>query len=115
MDDLERRVREYVHKLLPWLPVEMPDTSDVLNNGTIYGDDVDELIDGFRKTFRVSLENYRWYHHTGPDGCNPLWLISRPWWARKKYVPIGLLDLVESARCGKWTVQYPESQREPDR
>ena len=78
----------------------------------LYGDDVAELIAAFGKRFNVDVSGYRWYHHTGPEGCSPLWLLRKPWWARKTQIPIAVRDLVESARRGRWSIRYPEDGRE---
>jgi len=109
-DDLEQRVREFVHQQVPCLPLDMAPGTDVVDDAKMYGDDVWELVEEFGKRFGVPLQRFRWYHHSGPEGCNPLWLFYRPWWARKTHVPIRLCDLVESARHRTWCVKYPESE-----
>ncbi len=109
-DDTEQRVREFVHQKVPWLPVNMPADTDVVNDGKIYGDDVWALVDEFSKRFNVEMRDLRWYHHTGPEGCNPLWLFYRPLWNRKTHVPIRLSDLIESSRRGVWGIKYPENE-----
>jgi hypothetical protein len=83
-----------------------------VGESSIYGDDVWLFVLNFSERFKVNVDGFRWYHHTGPDGCNPLWLFYRPWWARKTYVPIRLADLLESARRGRWSIEYPENERE---
>jgi hypothetical protein len=85
---------------------------DIVKDARIYGDDVWELVEDFGKQFHVEMRDFRWYHHSGPEGCNPLWLFYRPWWARKTHVPIRLADLIESARSGVWCIRYPEDERE---
>jgi hypothetical protein len=112
MDNLERRVREFVHEQIPWLPMNMAPGTDVVDDAKIYGDDVWELVEEFSKRFKVEMRDFRWYHHSGPEGCNPLWLFYRPRWVRDTHVPIRLSDLIEAARCGVWSVQYPESEQE---
>jgi hypothetical protein len=111
MDVLERQIRDFVHEEVPWLEMEMPG-GDVVGESSIYGDDVWMFVLNFSERFKVNVDGFRWYHHTGPDGCNPLWLFYRPWWARKTYVPIRLADLLESARRGRWSIEYPENERE---
>ena len=111
-DDIEQRVREFVRKQLGFKRKEIPDSFDVVDDASIYGDDVWELVEDFSKEFRVQVTDFRWYHHTGPEGCNPLWILFPPWWARKTHVPIRIIDLIESARSGMWTVQYPENERQ---
>lgn len=106
-DELELRVRAFVAEQLPWLPPDFAEETDVIEVGQIYGDDVWDLVEEFGKRFEVDMTGFRWEHHSGPEGCNPLWLISRPWWSRVTYVPIRLVDLIESARRGKWFIRYP--------
>jgi hypothetical protein len=107
MDDLERRIREFVHEQLAWQPGDA--SADIVSDARIYGDDVWELIEEFGKRFNVRLDNFQWYYHSGPEGggCNPLWLFYRPQCERMAYVPIRLSDLIESACSGVWCVQYP--------
>src|SRR5690349_6932130 len=62
------------------------------------GDDVVELVERVGRIFDVDMTTYRWYHHHGLEGCNPLWLIFRPWWMRKTRIPIRVADLIEAAR-----------------
>lgn len=112
MNDLERQVWDFVHEEVPWLDMDLGGSDDIIGRSSIYGEDVWELVLNFSKRFDVNVNGFRWYHHTGPDGCNPLWLFYRPWWARKTYVPIRLLDLIESARRGQWSIEYPENERE---
>src|ERR1044071_5098992 len=113
VDDLEQRIRAFVHEQTV-LPLDMAPGTDVVDDARMYGDDVWELVEEFARRFNVRLDGFRWYHHSGPEGCNPLWLLFRPWWARKTHVPIRLSDLVESARCGQWSVQYPPGEGEAE-
>jgi hypothetical protein len=71
-----------------------------------------DLVEKFSKRFSVKMDGFRWYHHSGEEGCNPLWLLFRPLWMRKTRIPIRLTDLVESARRGEWCVQYPPNEAE---
>lgn len=79
MDDLEQRVRAFVHEQVPWLPLDMAPGTDVVDDAGIYGDDVWELVEEFAERFGVRMDGFRWYHHSGEEGCNPLWLLFRPW------------------------------------
>jgi hypothetical protein len=107
VDDLEQRVRAFVREHIGWLPLDMDPNTDVVDDSGIYGDDVWDLIDDFAKRFNVRMDGFQWCYHSGPEGCNPLWLIFPPWWSRKSHVPIRLADLVESARRQEWSVTYP--------
>jgi len=113
-DDLEESVRNFVAKHVGISPERLESETDVVDDLRIYGDDVWELVDDFAKAYKVSLDGFRWYHHTGPEGCNPLWLLSRPWWAKRIHVPIRLADMVESARRGVWSIEYPRGEAQPD-
>ncbi len=110
MDELERRVRAFVHEQVPWLPEDVALETDVVDDARIYGDDVWELVEKFAVRFGVRMNGFQWHRHSGPEGCNPLYLFVKPWWARKPHVPIRLLDLVESARRGEWSVRYPPDE-----
>jgi hypothetical protein len=111
-DDLEQRVRDFV-KREAWLPKGFLIDADLVCDAGIDGADMWELLEKFRDTFGVAFSDFRWYHHTSAEGCNPFWIFFPPWWARKTHIPIRLKDLVESARCGEWKIQYPENEREP--
>ena len=79
------------------------------------GDDVGEFLDAYRREFGMELTGFKFYHHFGPEGCNPFWLIVRPWWQRIERMPITVQDLVEAARAGRWLMQYPDEPRYRDR
>jgi hypothetical protein len=106
-DDLERRVREFVTEQIPWLPFDMPLTTDVLAN--VYGDDAGDVVARFAKWFRVDISGYRCEYNTGPEGfiSRLLRLLGFKLWAKLPHVPIRLADLIESATRGTWSIQYP--------
>lgn len=111
-DDLELEVRKSVAEMVGLPLRKIITTTDVVEDTRIYGDDVFELVDGFAKRFHVDIASFRWYHHTGPECVGLLTqirsLFSKPWWARKTYIPIRVSDLVESATRGARIIQYPE-------
>ncbi len=111
MDDLEQRVRAFLHEHAG-LSLDISLDADVVGDLGVSGDDLSSLIDKFAERFAVRIDGFRWYHHTRPEGCNPLWLLFKPWWARKTRVPIRVGDLVESARRGVWCVTYPPEEAE---
>ena len=110
-EELETRVREFLCNMTQ-LPRSLPRHTDLVGDAGICGDDIPELLEEFGEEFGVAFEDYRWYHHIEPRGYDPLWIIFRPWWTRKTHVPIRLIDLFESARCGTWTINYPDGERE---
>jgi len=107
-DDLEQAVRRFVAEQLPWLPPDMPEGADLVEAARIYGDDVCEFVEDFGRRFNVDVTGFRWEHHTGPEGCNPLWLLFPPRWTRLPNLPIRTIDLIDSARDGRWSIRYPE-------
>jgi hypothetical protein len=111
-DDLEDRIHALVAEQSGVSTERIRPETDVIDDLRIYGDDVWELLEKFGKQFHVEMQGLRWYHHSGPEGCNPVWLLFPTWWAGKTHVPIRLSDLVESARSGVWAVKYPEEERE---
>ena len=104
MDELERSVRDCVHGETE-LPFDLDADADITR--TVVGDDLDDLLKAFSARFGVDMAAYRWYHHTGPEGCSPLWLLFTPWWARKAHLPVRVRDLVQSARERRWVIKYP--------
>ena len=111
-NDLDTRLRVFLAEELVVTPDKIKHETDIVDDLRIYGDDVWELLEKFAKQYSVDMSSFRWYHHSGPEGCNPLWLLFKPWWARKTHVPIRFADLVQSARQGVWCVRYPEDERE---
>ena len=111
-DDLESRIRALIVHQTGVSPAKLTAETDVVDDLRIYGDDVWELFEAFGKQFSVRVDGFRWYHHTGPEGFNLLWLLFKPWWARKTHVPVRLSDLVASAQQGVWAVRYPEHERQ---
>ena len=93
-------------------PEKLTDQTRIVEDLYLDGDDVVEIVERVSTTFNVDVANYRWYHHHGPEGCNPLWLIVRPWWMRKTHIPIRMADLIEAANTKVWPITYPESERE---
>jgi hypothetical protein len=112
-DELELRIRFFVADALGVKASSITGATDLIDDLGTYGDDVWELIGDFSEEFKVDITGFRWYHHTGPEGCNPFWLLFKPWWARKTHVPVRLSDLASSVRLGKWAIPYPEHEREP--
>jgi hypothetical protein len=110
--ELPERIRSFVAREVGVPAARIGPATDVVDDLRIYGDDVWELVERFGAEFHVDVSAFRWYHHTGPEGCNPLWLLFKPWWARKTRVPIRLSDLVESAKAQRWTIAYPEEERQ---
>lgn len=71
------------------------------------GDDAVEFLEAYEREFRVDLTSFRFYHHFGPEGCNPFWLFVRPWWARVAHLPLTVGDFEDAARAGRWQYEYP--------
>lgn len=71
------------------------------------GDDAVEFLQAYKREFGVDLTAFRFYHHFGPEGCNPFWLVVRPWWARVAHLPLTVGDLEDAARAGSWRYEYP--------
>ena len=69
------------------------------------GDDFDVVYE-VADRFGVDMRDYRWYHHSGMEGCNPLWFILPPWWMRAKQIPVRVADLVTAAESGRWPIVY---------
>jgi hypothetical protein len=65
------------------------------------GDDGLEVMARFAETFGVDLSALKPEAYFGPEGINPLWLLSPSWW-RRKYKEITIQDLLDAARAGVW-------------
>ncbi|WP_082858777.1 DUF1493 family protein [Planctomyces sp. SH-PL62] len=107
-DDLEEVVRAFVGEQMPWINSAVKINCDLISESKIYGDDVCEFIVDFSRRFNVDISEFRWERHTSPEGCTLLWMIFTSW-RPQKHVPIRLLDLIDSARAGKWRVGETES------
>lgn len=108
MDDIERRVRAFVAKEIPWLRTDIGLDADLVRRARIDGADVFDLVINFSTEFAVDISDYRWYCHSGPEGCglfHMIWFFRWFW----KPIPIRLIDLIQSARIGKWCVRYPDA------
>ena len=74
-----------------------------------YGDDFDELIIKFSKSFNVDISTYLRYFHTGGEGFASLGAIFfKPPNRRVKRIPVTPKILFECAQKGKWSIEYPE-------
>jgi hypothetical protein len=113
-DELELRIRSFVaHEIGVDVAqiARISPTADLVDALSIYGDQVFDLVENFGEEFEVDVSDFRWYHHSGPEGCNPLWILFKPWWHRKTHVSLRLADFIESARQKRWTIAYPENER----
>jgi acyl carrier protein len=110
--DLRETVMRIIAEQTAVAPERIHDETRIVEDLHLDGDDVVELMERVAATFAIDMSGYRWYHHHGPEGCNPFWLIFRPWWMRKTHIPIRVAVLVEAARTRTWPITYPESDRE---
>ena len=62
------------------------------------GDDAVEFFEAYAWDLGVDMADFRFYHHFGPEGCNPWWLLVRPWWARVAHLSLTVGDLEDAAR-----------------
>jgi len=72
------------------------------------GDDADEFLKAFAKEFAVDFAGFRFYHHFGSEGFDPLWLFWPPWWMKVVHIPLSVGDLVAAAMAGRWLIVYPD-------
>lgn len=42
-----------------------------------------------------------------------MWLIFRPWWVKVRKIPVTARDLVQSAKTGRWCIEYPFERVQP--
>jgi hypothetical protein len=112
VDDL----REFVATRLGAKVAEISAQTCLVGDLKLLAPDLDELIEDFAERYGVDCSSYLWYHHTSPDGCNPVWSLIPPWWSRAQRVPLRVSDLAASAVHGKWQIVYPMQaiRRQPD-
>ena len=74
------------------------------------GDDFHELINEYSDKFNVNMESYLWYFHTYDEGhSNSIGRVFfKTPYERVKHIAVTPNVLLESARTGKWTIEYPE-------
>ena len=82
--------------------------TDILRGFGVDGDDVCDLMNKFSEKFKVNMDDYIWYYHGGPEGCNPFSFIIELW-KPKLYIPVTVRILIESVKSGKWELEYPKS------
>lgn len=76
------------------------------------GDDFDEMIIEYSKTYSVDMTDYLWYFHTEEEGS---WIsiggsVFDPPDKLVKRIPVTPTMLAEFANIGKWNVIYPDHE-----
>ena len=79
------------------------------------GDDFDFVPIQLAQRYGVDMSGYRWYHHCGQEGCNPLWFVLPPWWMKATKIPVRVADLVAAVESGQWSIEYPGDPVSPSR
>ncbi len=119
---LSERVIELVRRHVDCPPEKVTLGARLLEDLGVDGDDSGELLADFADTFRVDVSGYRWEHHFGTEGFDPVEALfrliprrwnrflgmSRPTWMRARHVPITVGDLAEAAEARRWLAQYPD-------
>jgi hypothetical protein len=83
--------------------------SDIETGLGCYGDDFDELIEKYSKSFNVDMSTYLWYFHTGEEGYGSIGgLFFKPPNSRVQRIPVTPKMLLEFAQEGKWSIEYPK-------
>ena len=107
MDEFSRISRFILDECDYDAPVD-PD-EDIFRRIGLTGDDADEFVSAFEKTFDVDMRNYLWYFHSEEEGGlglgglffkSPDRLVTR--------IPITLRILSDSIDAKEWSVQYPD-------
>lgn len=82
---------------------------DIFRRIGITGDDADEFIFAFEKTFDVDMRNYLWYFHCEEEGGLDLGgLFFKPPDRLVKRIPITPRVLSDSIDARQWSVHYPD-------
>ena len=84
------------------------DETDIFDRG-VGGDDFDELIEKYAKTYSVDMKTYLWYFHSDEEGSGGIgrFFFSPPN-KRVKRIPVTPSLLTEFANKGKWGIKYPK-------
>lgn len=84
--------------------------TDLVADLGIIGLDFDELIEEFSSRFDTDTAGYLWYFHSREDGVSPGSFLIPPPNDRVERIPVTVQLLVDSARAGRWLVEYPPHQ-----
>jgi hypothetical protein len=79
----------------------------------LVGPDLEDFLRDYALEFGVDMTNYRWEHHSGVEGINPLWILWPPWWDRAERIPIDMKSLLDGIQHHRWMLQYPEPRISP--
>ena len=88
---------------------ELHAETDLFQDCGIAGEDWDELIEDYSKTFNVDMSGYLWYFHSEDEAAfnNPGTLFFKPPYERVTRIPITPAMLLDFARKNKWDINYP--------
>lgn len=91
-------------------PDATTEDTDLFRVLRINGDDVDEFMHDFAKTYAVDLTEYRWFFHSGEEGFNFGGLFFPPPNRRVKRIAVtpSLLNRAIQEAC--WPHIYPSHQ-----
>ena len=107
MDDFSR-ISQFISDECAYDDHIGPD-EDIFGRIGITGDDTDDFMIAFQKTFDVDMRNYLWYFHSEEEGGldlgglffkSPDRLVTR--------IPITPRLLSDSINAKEWSVQYPD-------
>ncbi|MEI6408495.1 MAG: DUF1493 family protein [Bacteroidota bacterium] len=83
-----------------------PDT-DIYLDLKFAGDDFEELLADYAKTYAVDMRGYLWYFHNEEEGFNIGALFVAPPNRRVTRIPVSPALLAEFANKGVWDMSYP--------
>jgi acyl carrier protein len=106
-EELFARVAELLARVHGYPRERITPATRLAEDAGMDGDDATEFFEAYARELGVDLAAYRWYRHFGPEACNPLWLLRRPWWLAIDKLPITAADLVDAAEVGRWLMRYP--------
>lgn len=82
--------------------------TDIFGDIGIVGDDFEEMIEKYAKTFSVDMKSYLWYFHTNEEGQSIGGQFFTPPFDSVKRIPLTPAMLADFANKGKWDIQYPD-------
>ena len=81
--------------------------SDLFRNLGVDGDDFEDLMDAYSKSFSVDMTCYLWYFHHQEEPLNFGKLFWKSPNQRVRRIPVTPTMLLDFAHKGTWALEYP--------
>jgi aryl carrier-like protein len=116
MDDLEMRLAHLLADVLSTSIERVRACRDICGAG-VDGIDAMNMFERLDQDFAIDLSALRYDRHFCPEiGFSPLALLFPSWWKwRRERIPVGFVDLLQSACVGHWSLDYGAAGRTGNR